>query len=73
VPNVNTDSPCISSADLSDAMFCLYRMNVLKRNPNPDHAAMAAVASRMKRLARSYPEGLAAPGNQRVYSWKGPQ
>jgi hypothetical protein len=57
VPNANTDSPCISPADLSDARFCLYRMNVLKTNPNPDRAAMAAIASRMKRLVRSYPEG----------------
>lgn len=55
MPKTNTDSLCRSVADMSDAMFCLYRMNVLKTNPNPDHAAIAAIGSRMKRLAAICP------------------
>jgi hypothetical protein len=49
--NIKMDSSCRSVADMSDAMFCLYRMNVLKNSPDPDRAAIAAIASRMKRLA----------------------
>jgi hypothetical protein len=53
--NTKTDSSW-SVADMSDVMFCLYRMNVLKTSPNPDRAAIAAIASRMKRLAGTCPE-----------------
>lgn len=56
MPKTNMDSPCSSVADMSDAMFCLYRMNVLKTNPNPDRAAIAAIASRLMRLAGTCPE-----------------
>jgi hypothetical protein len=56
VPNTKTDASSRSVADMSDAMFCLYRMNVLMTSHNPDLAAIAAIASRMKRLAGTFPD-----------------
>jgi hypothetical protein len=68
VSKTNTDSPGSHIASIvSDYRFCTYRLNVLKDNPNPDQAAIAAILSRMKRLAGTCP-GVSLPdeGHQRI-------
>lgn len=52
---ITGDIACLTAADQSDAMFCLYRLHVIQSSPHPDRAAVAAIESRIERLTGSCP------------------
>jgi hypothetical protein len=40
----------------ADAALSIYRLKTLKSKPKPDDTAIAAIVSRIRRLAAMYPE-----------------